>query len=230
MLSEHLQGVLEHKRQVGRFMRTAAHELFQIVIAYGDVLPYTLETDEPATLFFLIDVACKLKRDAYGSRFALSEQVSRIVSNTVDYLEKAPGSTPSHWRGYILSDLFRRAIEHDDSKFAPEEFDTFERMTPILKTLTYGSDDYKEALKELGPALQHHYKVNSHHPEHFTDGINDMNLIDDLEMVCDWTAATQRVKDGDIFKSLEINTKRFGIDQEHASIIQNTIHVLLKPI
>jgi hypothetical protein len=50
-----------------------------------------------------------------------------------------------------------------------------------------------------------------------------MSLIDLIEMVCDWMAATMRVKDGDIYKSLEINQERFGIDEQLAGIIKNTV-------
>lgn len=129
----------------------------------------------------------------------------------------------AHYMQIVSTELFKRAIEHDYSKFTPEEFDDFERMTPILKTLTYGSDEYKAALKELGPALQHHYQVNSHHPEYYANGVNGMSLIDLIEMVCDWMAAVQRVKNGDIYKSLETNKERFAIDAQLTGIIKNTI-------
>lgn len=123
----------------------------------------------------------------------------------------------------VASDLIRRAVEHDDSKFTPEELDAFERMTPILKTLTYGTDAYRDALKELGPALDHHYLANDHHPEHFKDGIEAMSLVQLLEMVCDWMAATARVKDGDIRKSLDINQERFKISPQLFSVLKNTV-------
>lgn len=126
----------------------------------------------------------------------------------------------------IISELLRRAVEHDNSKFSPEEFDAFEEATPRLKDLVYGSDEYKQALKEIESALRHHYQVNRHHPEHFENGINDMNLIDLIEMVCDWIAASQRVKDGDIYKSLDINKDRFGISEQLFLIIKNTIDLL----
>ena len=71
--------------------------------------------------------------------------------------------------------------------------------------MVYESDEYKQVLKEIEEAVQHHYQVNRHHPEHFENGINGMNLIDLIEMVCDWVAASQRVKDGDVYKSLDIN-------------------------
>ena len=128
--------------------------------------------------------------------------------------------------GIVISDLLRRAVEHDDSKFSPEEFDAFEQATPRLKDLVYGSDEYKQSLKEIESVIQHHYQVNSHHPEHFKNGINGMNLIDLIEMVCDWIAASQKVKDGDIYKSLDINRDRFGISEQLFLIIKNTIDLL----
>lgn len=127
-----------------------------------------------------------------------------------------------------IDELHHRAQVHDDSKFSPEENDVFEAVTPKLKTLTYGSEEYKAALKELGPALEHHYQHNSHHPEHYENGVNGMDLFDVVEMLCDWMAAVQRVKDGDINKSLEINRKRFNIDDQLFAIIANTIPELTK--
>jgi hypothetical protein len=37
----------------------------------------------------------------------------------------------------------------------------------------------------MAPALKHHYENNRHHPEHFKNNIDDMNLIDLIEMLCD---------------------------------------------
>jgi hypothetical protein len=123
----------------------------------------------------------------------------------------------------VASDLFERAVVHDYSKFSPEEFDVFEAVTPLLKTLEYGSEEYGIMLHQMKPALSHHYAVNSHHPEHYPDGINDMTLIDLIEMLCDWMAAVKRTKNGDIGKSLVINKKRFGIDDQLYKIIDNTL-------
>lgn len=121
------------------------------------------------------------------------------------------------------SELFHRAVVHDYSKFSEEEFDLFEKSTPKLAGLTYGSQEYKDALREIEPAIKHHYLVNTHHPEHFPNGIDGMNLMDVVEMVCDWIAAVKRHNDGDIYKSLEINKKRFNIDEQLYSIIKNTV-------
>lgn len=112
---------------------------------------------------------------------------------------------------------------HDDSKLEEPEKSFFDKYTPMLASLDYGSDEYNQALHELRPALRHHYANNSHHPEHYADGIEAMNLLDIVEMLADWKAATLRHETGDILKSLEINAKRFGINNQLAGILLNTI-------
>ena len=49
-----------------------------------------------------------------------------------------------------------------------------------------------------------------------------MDLVDVVEMFCDWTAATKRHNDGDIFRSIELNEKRFGLGEILASLFKNT--------
>lgn len=123
----------------------------------------------------------------------------------------------------VVSLLMTRAIVHDNSKFSPEEFDLFEKTTAKMKDMEYGSDEYKASLKSIKPAIDHHYAVNSHHPEHYDNGINGMDLLDVVEMVCDWMAAVQRNKNGDIYESLKINKERFNIDDQLYSILVNTV-------
>ena len=74
----------------------------------------------------------------------------------------------------------------------------------------------------MKPALDHHYANNRHHPEHFENGISDMNLIDLIEMICDWKSATARHSDGDIKRSIIINTNRFKLSDQLAKILSNT--------
>lgn len=119
--------------------------------------------------------------------------------------------------------LLERATVHDKSKLEMDEKEGFDRMTPKLKSLTYGSSEYKVALGELQEVLQHHYKHNSHHPEHYVDGVNAMDLFDVMEMLMDWKAATERHEDGDIFTSLKINKDRFHISDQLSYILLNTI-------
>ena len=125
----------------------------------------------------------------------------------------------------VVEILIRRAHMHDQSKLMPPEVSIFTEFTPKLAASTYGSPEYEQFRKEMGPALAHHYAKNSHHPEHYKDGINDMDLLDLVEMLCDWKAATERHNDGNINKSLEINAKRFGIETQLAKVLDNTLWI-----
>lgn len=133
-------------------------------------------------------------------------------------------------RNYIslcIKELLDRQMHHDQSKLEGEECEAFEVLTERLHGLTYGSEEYKSNLRQYAPAIQHHYKNNRHHPEHFPDGgILKMNLIDLLEMLCDWKSASLRHADGDIWRSLDINKERFGYDEQLHIIFQNTVQWL----
>lgn len=121
------------------------------------------------------------------------------------------------------SELLNRASKHDTSKLNSPEKEFFDEFTPKLAACTYGSEEYKSFLSQLKVGLDHHYKKNSHHPEHYEEGVNGMDLFDVMEMLMDWKAATERHNDGDILKSLEINQERFGISDQLKRIMLNTV-------
>jgi hypothetical protein len=123
----------------------------------------------------------------------------------------------------VVGNLERRASVHDYTKLREPEKSLFDEWTPKLKALTYGSDEYKAALAALKPALDHHYAVWSHHPEHFSNGVNGMSLFDLVEMLMDHKAAGERHTDGDVWKSMEINRKRFGYSDQLYEILCNTV-------
>lgn len=177
-----------------------------------------------------------------------------------------------------INNLAARATKHDLSKLEEPEKSAFDTCTAKLKAMAYGSAEYKAALAEMKPALDHHYAANSHHPEHYrkADGgqlgymlrataeaqeeqanaamrnepdaaklllevakflrdsadhieaeVNGMSLFDVLEMLLDWKAATERMKDGgDIRRSLEFNRDRFKLSPQLKSILANTIKEL----
>jgi hypothetical protein len=49
-----------------------------------------------------------------------------------------------------------------------------------------------------------------------------MDLIDLLEMFCDWKAASERHANGNIYKSIKINKQRFNISDQLEQIFINT--------
>jgi hypothetical protein len=126
----------------------------------------------------------------------------------------------------IATELLANAIKHDESKIQEPELSVFNEYTPKLKNSAYGSEEYQGYLKEMGKALRHHYQFNRHHPEHFKDGVCGMNLVDLVEMFCDWWAASLRHNDGDIRRSIVINQERFGYSDDVAAILLNTVDLL----
>lgn len=122
--------------------------------------------------------------------------------------------------------LTQRGVAHDRLKLESPEVEIFTEYTPKLAGATYGSEEYKGFLKEMDVALQHHYAHYRHHPEHFEHGIDDMNLLDIVEMLCDWKAASLRHHDGNLLKSIEINAKRFGYGDQLKHILTNTAVLL----
>lgn len=122
----------------------------------------------------------------------------------------------------MIKEVLDRSTCHDRSKTEPPEVDVFDEFTPKLKTSTYGSDEYKGFLASMGEGLEHHYASNRHHPEHFANGVNDMTLVDLIEMLADWKAATERHTDGDLAKSLNIQQGRFGLSDQLLEILWNT--------
>lgn len=122
----------------------------------------------------------------------------------------------------VAANLLERSREHDASKLQDPEVSVFDEYTSKLKGVTYGSDQYKEYLAGMKPALDHHYATNRHHPEHWHGGIRDMSLLDMIEMFVDWKAATERHADGDLDRSIELNQTRFGFTDELKAIFKRT--------
>jgi hypothetical protein len=122
----------------------------------------------------------------------------------------------------VCQELEKRGECHDASKLGASEKPLFDAFGPTLRGVVYESDEYHETLAAISPALKHHYANNSHHPEHYIDGVAGMDLIDLVEMYCDWAASALRTKDGDFAESIKININRFGIGGPLSEIVRNT--------
>lgn len=137
--------------------------------------------------------------------------------DTIKHIEKV-----RYYIRMITDRLTTRGVNHDKTKLESPEVELFTEYTPRLASTQYGSKEYKECLAGLKPALDHHYANSRHHPEHFNKGISDMNLVDIVEMLCDWKAASERQRDGNLLKSIEQNAQRFGYDDQLKQIFLNT--------
>jgi len=128
----------------------------------------------------------------------------------------------------IIDKLTKRAIEHDESKYFPDEVeDHF--FSPSRPTgAAYDSDEYREWQETMKnyPGTVLHKTRNDHHPEHYAD-INDMPLIALIEMVCDWKAAHQiQNSEGDWKDSIEINDETYKFNCHQLWVIRQVAQLL----
>lgn len=132
----------------------------------------------------------------------------------------------SHFINMFIHELLERGEVHDNSKLESPEVELFTKVTSKLAGTTFGSEEYNKYKEELGPALEHHYSRCRHHPEHFANGVSDMNLLDLVEMFCDWKASSLRHKDGNLLRSIDINSNRFNLPDMLKKIFQNTAQLV----
>jgi hypothetical protein len=119
----------------------------------------------------------------------------------------------------IISALTIRAAHHDETKLLEPEKAGYDALQDKL-----AGRDYDAIAWDV--ALSHHYAHNRHHPEHHTDGIAGMTLLDLAEMLSDWKAASERHGQESVETSLKAMSKRFGISKQFAAILVNTVREL----
>ena len=126
----------------------------------------------------------------------------------------------------MKSDLERRAIVHDRSKLEALEFDSFVKTRPQFKKVDYGTKEYQECVNLIKPAIDHHYKNNRHHTAFHKNGFADMNLLDILEMLADWKAASRRSPNLTFKDSLPRAFNKYKIPENMQRHILNTLQYL----
>lgn len=144
-------------------------------------------------------------------------ELAKSQADTLDHIRKVQGALQE-----VTSNLTIRAVYHDASKLMEPERTGYARLVANLADIRYGTPAYRAVLDEARPVIDHHYAHNTHHPEHYPDGIAGMSLLDIVEMFCDWYAAGKRTKEGSLKQSLEVNRARFGADSTLAQIFENT--------
>jgi len=117
---------------------------------------------------------------------------------------------------------YRSAI-HDNSKFDTDEFNACSENVNEFGKHEFDSPGERELRLRLSDAFSSHRKKNRHHPEHFDNGIDGMNLIDLLEMVADWRSASNRNAGDSIRKSLPIVQEKYKISPQLMNVLTNTI-------
>ncbi len=125
--------------------------------------------------------------------------------------------------GNFAIDMIRRGQVHDDSKFFPVELEPLEALQALTDAegnAPFGSEEYERRKTLLAPMLEHHYAFNSHHPEHYENEIDGMDLGDLVEMFFDWKAASERGEEPSM--NLTYSAARYQMSPQLVSIFQNT--------
>lgn len=133
--------------------------------------------------------------------------------------------------GMFAVEMIERGDAHDRSKFTPEELGPLEEMQRLVEAegqAPFGSEEYERRKAILGPMLEHHYANNSHHPEHYPNGVNDMDLFDLVEMFFDWKAASERGEESAM--NLSFSANRYDLSPQLVSIFTNTAERLGYPV
>lgn len=109
-----------------------------------------------------------------------------------------------------------RAFTHDKSKiYNYDEFKGYILMKSELEGLEYQSKEYKDVMEKYKYVIDLHYKNNDHHPEHFKNGIADMNKFQVYEMICDWLGAMKTYNNtSGLAESLIKNKVKFNIQND----------------
>lgn len=120
----------------------------------------------------------------------------------------------------LARELERRADLHDITKLQLDELEGFIEINQIARKHPFGSREYNESLKN-NQAIALHFSRNQHHPEHYPDGIEDMDFCDFIEMVCDWIGASRTYNTTKWDDVVAEQQRRFPIMPWRLAVIEN---------
>ena len=126
----------------------------------------------------------------------------------------------------VINKLIHRALTHDASKFTTQELEDNLKALPDKWRLETEGHDYfsppMDAHREtFASVIARHRKNNRHHPEYHGNRVEPMNLIDLIEMICDWYVAC-KTSGGDIYESISNNSDKYHISDQLRQILTNT--------
>lgn len=201
MLSEQQKATnwetLKHIEVVMQLLATMQHEIFRRMFSHD-----RSKLESPEAEMFL-EFTDKLAGLTYGSK------------DYRDCLEEMKLSALGHH--------YENNRHHPEFfEGCPKDVEAISRCDSLLVALKQMKSQYPNDEFAIGYSID----LIEAHKKTLESDVNGMNLVDVLEMICDWKAATLRHNDGNIYKSVEINTTRFGLSPQLKTIILNTIPLL----
>ena len=127
---------------------------------------------------------------------------------------------------FFASVLAARGANHDNSKLTEPECSGWLAMDREPR-YPYGSKKYYDKMHRYKEVLEHHYSVNSHHPEHFKDPSLQMDLVDLIEMLCDWFSYSDNISWLEGYNTINSQCARFGLNDTIRHLLLNTFRNFL---
>ena len=123
---------------------------------------------------------------------------------------------------FIASEITKRAVSHDDSKLQTPELEWLIQMDKEPK-YQYGTPEYFDKMRRWEKFFKHHYKNNRHHPDHFSNGVSDMTIVDLCEYVSDIISYYDELHPEGAIKTIAAQAERFKLDDQLVQILKNTL-------
>lgn len=128
------------------------------------------------------------------------------------------------WLFLFSSELYKRALEHDNSKLEEPELSGWIAMDqePRYK---YGTKEYKNKVDRYQWLMREHWSKNRHHPEYWDihKDEKDKDLIDIIEMMVDWLSYRDHISYVEASELVKKQTERYNFSEELSDLILNTL-------
>lgn len=151
--------------------------------------------------------------------------VDPAAKKTIDNVLKHKNSVKNRLK-ILIEQLRERAEKHDDSKLKEPEVSLLIQMDRE-PNYEYGTPEYFDKMERYKGFFEHHYKNNTHHPDHFDSdiakGIEGMDLVDLCEYLVDIISYNENLKVATAIDTLNKQKERFGLDEQLTQILKNTL-------
>ena len=157
------------------------------------------------------------------------EHIERVKKNALIIYEYDP------IRFKLILDI---ADAHDASKFKEPEFTPYVQLSFYYMCKRAGEtcDTHPELMEQIKDAVFHHIKNNRHHPEYYFDKTKrdrggqiidaiKMPAISIAEMVCDWQAMSQEMKNNAEDFAKAVIDKKYIFSPDQVNLIYELIGV-----
>lgn len=179
------------------------------------------KVEKGATIYLQNSLVKQPKHIVDGNDFENDIVKDKSALTTIESILKHKASVKNKLI-FLAKELEERAKKHDDSKLQQPEVTYLIEMDKEGRK-EYGSQEYFDKMKRWEKFFKHHYENNRHHPDHFLNSVEGMNLIDLCEYIVDIISYYDNMHVGDAIKTINEQKDRFKFDDQLTQILKNTL-------